>query len=108
MPSNHNMQSNHNLQKQPAKRASKTYEMATQIISKGNNKPQRESIGKSGRLSSTLKNILNPNNSIVNERNQQKFGHPSQSQPESQNINNLDDLKRARKSQKPKRTSSKF
>ena len=45
MPSNHNMQSNHNLQKQPAKRASKTYEMATQIISKGN-KPQRESIGK--------------------------------------------------------------
>lgn len=101
MPSNHNMQSNHNLQKQPAKRASKTYEMATQIISKGNNKPQgRESIGKSGRLSSTLKNILNPNNSIVNERNQQKF--------ESQNINNLDDLKRARKSQKPKRTSSKF
>ena len=99
MPSNHNMQSNHNLQKQPAKRASKTYEMATQIISKGN-KPQRESIGKSGRLSSTLKNILNPNNSIVNERNQQKF--------ESQNINNLDDLKRARKSQKPKRTSSKF
>jgi len=108
MPSNHNMQSNHNLQKQPAKRASKTYEMATQIISKGNNKPQRESIGKSGRLSSTLKNILNPNNSIVNERNQQKFGNPSQSQPESQNINNLDDLKRARKSQKPKRTSSKF
>jgi len=108
MPSNHNMQSNHNLQKQPAKRASKTYEMATQIISKGNNKPQRESIGKSGRLSSTLKNILNPNNSIVNERNQQKFGIPSQSQPESQNINNLDDLKRARKSQKPKRTSSKF
>merc|ERR1712168_1063361 len=71
--SNHNMPSNHNIQKQPAKRASKTYEMATQIISKGNNKPQRESIGKSGRLSSTLKNILNPNNSIVNERNQQKF-----------------------------------
>ena len=106
MQSNHNMPSNHNLQKQPAKRASKTYEMATQIISKGNNKPQRESIGKSGRLSSTLKNILNPNNSIVNERNQQKFGNPSQ--PESQNINNLDDLKRARKSQKPKRTSSKF
>ena len=108
MQSNHNMPSNHNLQKQPAKRASKTYEMATQIISKGNNKPQRESIGKSGRLSSTLKNILNPNNSIVNERNQQKFGNPSQSQPESQNMNNLDDLKRARKSQKPKRTSSKF
>lgn len=110
-PSNHNMQSNHNLQKQPVKRESKTYEMATQIIGKGvssSNKPRKESIGKSGRLSSTLKNILNPNNSIVNERNQQKFGNP-QSQPESQNINNLDDLKRARqKSQKPKRTSSKF
>jgi len=111
--SNHNMQSNHNLQKQPAKRASKTYEMATQIINKGG--PQRESIGNpiggispGGRLSSTLKNMLNPNNSIVNERNMQKFGQQNQATAESQHINNLDDLRRARKSQKPKRISSKI
>jgi len=106
--SNQNMQSNHNLQKQPVKRASKTYEMATQIISKGS-KPPSESIGKSngGRFSTTLKNILNPNNSIVNERNQQKFQSPD-NQQHPQPINNLDDLRRARKSQKPKRTNSKI
>jgi hypothetical protein len=85
------------------KRSSKTYDMANDIIKKRNSTSRP-----SGRFSG-IPNIFNMNNSIYTERDDRKFGRDvglGHNSDQSITINNLDDLRKVRKSRKASEKSN--
>ena len=94
-PSKHSSSSNHESENH--KRTSKTYDMANDIIKKRNSTANN-------RTSGIFQNLFNVNNSIYTEREDKKFGRDKSQirlSDSNQQVNNLDDLRKVRKSKKP-------
>lgn len=94
--------SNHELENH--KRTSKTYDMANDIIKKRNSTANN-------RTSGIFQNLFNVNNSIYTEREDKKFGRDKSQlrlSESNQQVNNLDDLRKVRKSKKPISRSSRL